>query len=115
MAADRTLYRDRVLNLDGLTYLIVVCENSKSKSMLKNCAWTISNLSRGSPQPHFSKVVKAVPILCKLLKSQLITEIQILSDMCWSLSYLSQGESKKKIQNILDQGILEIVFKLCES
>jgi importin subunit alpha-1 len=46
---------------------------------VRNASWTLSNFCRGRPAPDFSKV---------LMENDLE---DILIDVCWAMSYLSDG------------------------
>lgn len=89
LAADRIAYRDKLLNQSALIKLIRVIEQSNNKLLIKNGTWAMTNLCRGLPSPNYNTIKPAVPILCKVLKSGLITDKQILSDLCWTLSYMT--------------------------
>ena len=52
------------------------------------------------PLPQYSLIKPAIPIFCKIIKSGLVTDKNILSDCCWALSYMSEG-SKARAQKLL--------------
>jgi len=56
---------------------------------MRNTAWALSNMCRGKPQPNYESVRRAVPSLAKVLIENDLEEI--LVDVCWALSYLSDG------------------------
>lgn len=62
-------------------------------TMSRNAVWALSNLCRGkNPPPEFSKVSPALPVLARLLFH---TDADVLTDVCWALSYLSDGPNDK--------------------
>jgi len=77
-------------------------------SMLRNGAWTLSNLCRGKPAPPFEFVKIALPLLARLIFS---TDEEVLTDALWALSYLSDG-SNDKIQAVIEAGIARRVVEL---
>jgi hypothetical protein len=101
IAGDSPACRDMLLNMGVLLPLLEIMKGPCSLSLLRNCTWTLSNLCRGKPQPHFDLVVPALPILAKLLDS---TDTEILTDAFWALSYLSDG-CNDKIQAVIETGI----------
>eukprot|EP00484_Ammonia_sp_Unknown_P020154 CAMPEP_0197035638 /NCGR_PEP_ID=MMETSP1384-20130603/13374_1 /TAXON_ID=29189 /ORGANISM="Ammonia sp." /LENGTH=806 /DNA_ID=CAMNT_0042465723 /DNA_START=144 /DNA_END=2564 /DNA_ORIENTATION=- len=67
-------------------------------SFQRNFVWTISNLVRGKPQPEWDRVACVIPIILLYLNC---TDLEVLTDTCWALSYLSDG-CNEHIQSILD-------------
>ena len=61
------------------------------------------NLCRGRPQPQYSLVRRAVPTLIKVLVEN--DKEDIITDICWALSYLSDG-AKERINDLLNQNLL---------
>jgi hypothetical protein len=47
-------------------------------------------MCRGKPQPEFHKIRRAIPSLLKVFVENESDEI--LVDVCWALSYISDGE-----------------------
>lgn len=101
IGGDAAHCRDIILQHGGLPLLISCVESTTSQTLIKNGAWTISNLCRGKPAPDYSLVKAAVPILSKLIQTQ--NDPEILTDCCWALSNMSEG-SYEKVQNVIDSG-----------
>lgn len=77
--------------------------------MTRLTVWTVSNLCRGkTPRPDFNMVFPALPVLVGLLEH---SDSVVLTDTCWSLSYLSDGP-KEQIQAVIDFGICPILVGL---
>lgn len=110
IAADQTLYRDRILKAGGMKALIAIVESSPSKLVLKNGIWAITNLCRGTPYPNYELIKNATEVLAKALISNLVTSKEIISDCCWSLSYMCEGP-KSRIERVMHTGVLPVFFK----
>lgn len=65
----------------------------------RNASWTLANLCRGKPAPKYNQIRKAIPTLIKILIQN--TQEEIITDICWGLSYLADG-AKEKIDDFLD-------------
>ena len=112
IAGDSPHHRDLVLNtgdsLSGICSLLDPPEGKKL-SILRNATWTLSNLCRGKPQPHFQLLRPALPTLRKLIDHQ---DDEVVTDACWALSYVSDGPNDK-IQAVIDiDGMLGRIIEL---
>lgn len=77
--------------------------------MVRNLVWALSNLCRGKmPPPNFAKVSPALPILAQLLFH---SDLDVLADTCWALSYLSDGPNDK-IQAVINAGVCKRLVEL---
>ncbi|KAK9455050.1 armadillo-type protein [Dipodascopsis uninucleata] len=102
IAGDSPACRDIVLQNNALRPLLNLLNDSRKLSMLRNATWTLSNFCRGkSPQPEWSVISTALPVLARLLYS---LDDEVLIDACWAISYLSDG-SNDKIQAVIEAGI----------
>ncbi|KAK9470337.1 armadillo-type protein [Dipodascopsis tothii] len=102
IAGDSPHCRDIVLSAGALRPLLALLSDSRKLSMLRNATWTLSNFCRGkTPQPEWSMISTALPILSKLIYS---LDDEVLIDACWAISYLSDG-SNDKIQAVIEAGI----------
>lgn len=109
IAGDSSACRDLLLNSDILQPLLHVLSTASRLPMIRNSVWTLSNLCRGkNPPADFSKIVKALPILARLLNH---IDTDVLSDTCWAISYLSDGPNDK-IQTVIDAGICRRLVEL---
>lgn len=77
-------------------------------SIVRNATWTLSNLCRGKPAPDWTKVVEALPTLSGLLTCN---DKEILTDACWSLSYLSDGPNEH-IEDVIRSGVVPRIIQL---
>ena len=81
--------------------LLVQLRTNSKMSMLRNATWTLSNFCRGKPQPLFPCVKTALGTLVNLIYNG---DEEVLTDACWALSYLSDGENEK-IQAMIEAGV----------
>lgn len=113
IAGDSPQCRDFVLASDIMFPLLNIIHSeinspSPKLSLLRNATWTLSNMCRGKPAPSYDQIVTALPILVLLLQAN---DDEILSDACWSFSFLSDG-SPKNINGILESGALSHLVRL---
>nr|UXY88325.1 importin alpha [Cryptomonas curvata] len=108
IAGDSCKYRDMVLHEKILHSLLNQVNLTNKISFLRNATWTLSNLCRGKPGPE-NKYLK--DILCGLTKLIFSEDNEILGDVCWALSYISDN-SNKQIQSIIEAGIVQRIVEL---
>lgn len=108
IAGDSTRYRDLILHHDALGPVLSTISTSAKVSMLRNASWTLSNLCRGKPQPVYSLVQPALPTLAHLLHSD---DREVLTDACWALSYLSDGDNIR-IGHVVEAGVVSHLVEL---
>ncbi|CAH2072023.1 unnamed protein product [Thlaspi arvense] len=108
VAGDSPSCRNLVLDYDAMMPLLSQFNENTKLSMLRNATWTLSNFCRGKPPPLFEKMKPALPVLERLVQT---TDEEVLTDACWSLSYLSD-DSNDKIQAVIDAGVLPRLVEL---
>jgi len=78
-------------------------------SFMRNASWALSNLCRGRPQPQYNLVRRAIPSLIKVLIEN--DKEDIITDICWALSYLSDG-IKDRMSDMLNKNLLSKLIYL---
>lgn len=113
IAGDSSQCRDYVLHSDIMQPLLAILYNQMADQnpvlgLIRNSTWTLSNLCRGKPSPSWDQVAPALPILVMLLQAN---DDEILTDSCWSFSYLSDGTSSN-IRGIIESSALPFLINL---
>ncbi|SIO73507.1 Importin subunit alpha-1b [Babesia microti strain RI] len=100
IAGDSAECRDLVLAQGALRPLLYLLSASEKTSLLRNATWAVSNLCRGKPKPFFEEISPAVPFLAHLINHP---DLEVLTDSCWALSYISDG-AEERIQSVIESG-----------
>lgn len=111
IAGDTHFNRDMIIKLGGLSELIKVVETTQNPNIFRQGGWAIANLCRGTPRPNYESVKESVAALAKILKDRDVTEEDILIDVCWALSFLSDG-SKTRIERVVETGAVDRLVEL---
>jgi hypothetical protein len=90
IAGENYKIRDMVINEGAVEPIAAILDQSPpGTSLVRNASWALSNFCRGRPPPDFDKVKRAIPSLAKVLVEN--DNEDILVDVCWAMSYLSDG------------------------
>jgi hypothetical protein len=108
IAGDSTNLRDLVLHAGGLFPMMSVLQQTDKQSMIRNATWTLSNFCRGKPSPPFEAVKPALSILSLLIHS---TDVEVLTDACWALSFISDG-AHERITGVIQAGVVQRLVQL---
>merc|ERR1719409_2331244 len=110
IAGDSPNFRDLVLHSGGLQPIMTVLRESEKTSMMRNATWTLSNLCRGKPPPPFEAVSPALGTLANLIYS---SDVEVLTDACWALSYLSDGPAEL-VSAVIQAGVCRRLVELLQ-
>uniref|UniRef100_A0A2I2YYY6 Karyopherin subunit alpha 3 n=1 Tax=Gorilla gorilla gorilla TaxID=9595 RepID=A0A2I2YYY6_GORGO len=101
--------RDYVISLGVVKPLLSFISPSIPITFLRNVTWVIVNLCRNKdPPPPMETVQEILPALCVLIYH---TDINILVDTVWALSYLTDG-GNEQIQMVIDSGVVPFLVPL---
>lgn len=111
IAGDSPECRDLVLAQNAIPPLLSLFYSEARLATVRNATWTLSNMCRGKPQPEFEIIRQALPVLASLLFSK---DIEIVTDACWALSYISDdnGPDNFKIQAVIRSGVAQRLVEL---
>ena len=109
IAGDSPRCRDLVIQHQALVPLLAQLQEGSKMSMMRNATWTLSNFCRGKPQPRFEDVQPALPTLGRLIHD---SDEEVLTDACWALSYLSDGDNHKIDHVVNTAGVVRRLVEL---
>ena len=112
IAGDSSKIRDLVIAEGAIETIASILDRAQpGSSFVRNASWTLSNLCRGRPAPDFTRVARAIGSLAKVLIENDVEDILI--DVCWAMSYLSDG-GEERIPHILSTGVLPRLVQLLQ-
>ncbi|MGH0169994.1 UNVERIFIED_CONTAM: hypothetical protein FKN15_063289 [Acipenser sinensis] len=102
-SSDGPQCRDYVIGLGVVKPLLSFISPSIPITFLRNVTWVMVNLCRHKdPPPPMETIQEILPALCVLIHH---TDVNILVDTVWALSYLTDA-GNEQIQMVIDSGIV---------
>ncbi|XP_050414688.1 importin subunit alpha-4 [Patella vulgata] len=101
--------RDYVISLGAVKPLLNFINPTIPLTFLRNVAWVIVNLCRNKePPPPVGTIQEILPALSTLIHH---TDVNILVDTVWALSYLTDG-GNDQIQLVIDSNVVPLLVPL---
>ncbi|XP_066542465.1 importin subunit alpha-4-like isoform X2 [Hoplias malabaricus] len=101
--------RDYVISLGVVKPLLSFINPTVPLSFLRNVTWVIVNLCRNKdPPPPMDTIQEILPALCVLIYH---TDVNILVDTVWAVSYLTDG-GNEQIQLVIESGVVPFLVPL---
>ncbi|GIX82668.1 importin subunit alpha-3 [Caerostris darwini] len=102
-------FRDYVIKLGVVPPLLSFIKPDIPLPFLRNVTWVIVNLCRSKdPPPPVETIQDLLPALCLLIHH---TDVNILVDTVWALSYLTDG-GNDQIQMVIDSAVVPTLVPL---
>ena len=114
IAGDCQMNRDAVISAGAIPALIRLGETfteSTKVVVVRNVTWALSSMCRGKPKPPIEILRPILPLLFRLIH---FTDLEVITDACWALSYISDGPDDH-IQEVLSCGVMLRVIELLQS
>jgi len=109
IVGDGPTLRDYVVTLGVVQPLLSFINPEIPISFLRNVTWVVVNLCRNKdPPPPQNTIQEILPALNMLIHH---SDINILVDTVWALSYLTDG-GNEQIQMVIDSGVVEHLVPL---
>lgn len=101
--------RNYVISLGAVEHLLTFINPEIPLPFLRNVAWVIVNLCRNKdPPPPPPTIEEILPALSRLIHH---SDVNILVDTVWALSYLTDG-GNDQIQMVIDSGVVPFLVPL---
>lgn len=111
IAGDCPELRDLVIGFGVIEPLLSLLSPHISVLFRRNITWTLSNVCRNkNPPPPFEIVKECLPTFAQLIHH---SDLETVSDACWAISYLSDGNNEK-IQEVINAGVVQRLTDLLE-
>ena len=113
IAGDCVAARNMVLDSNVMEPLLeifsqkkVLLDEMKKPGLIRNGVWLLSNLCRSKPEPAYEQIREALPALQFMIQT---SDLEVLTDCCWTLSYwtdCAQNPNRQKVNDVLESGLV---------
>ncbi|PAA86021.1 hypothetical protein BOX15_Mlig000407g1, partial [Macrostomum lignano] len=117
IAGDSAATRDAVLAAGTIEPLARAVRHASGDGLVRVGAWCLANLCRcgngrhaGMAAPQLAALQPCLPLLARLA---FYSEPDILSDVCWALAYVSDGDNDR-VQAVIDTGVCRRLVALIQ-
>jgi importin subunit alpha-1 len=69
LSGDCVSHRDKIIQAGAIQHLIKISNTTKDKNLIRQVAWTLSNLCRGVPLPKYELIKNGIAQLCLIVKA----------------------------------------------
>jgi hypothetical protein len=112
LAGDGAKIRDFVIDAGAVNPISDLCDMAeRGSSFVRNASWCLSNMCRSKPPVEFQKIKRVIPTLAKVIIEN--DSVEIISDICWAISYLSDV-SGEAIQCLISANLLPRMIGLMQ-
>ena len=112
IAGDCVAARNMVLDSNVMEPLLeifsqkkVLLDEMKKPGLIRNGVWLLSNLCCSEPEPAYEQIREALPALQSLIQT---SDLDVLTDCCWILSYWTdedENPNRQKVDDVLESGV----------
>uniref|UniRef100_A0A1I8HJ35 IBB domain-containing protein n=1 Tax=Macrostomum lignano TaxID=282301 RepID=A0A1I8HJ35_9PLAT len=117
IAGDSAATRDAVVAAGTIEPLARAVRHASGDGLVRVGAWCLANLCRcgngrhaGMAAPQLAALQPCLPLLARLAFH---SEPDILSDVCWALAYVSDGDNDR-VQAVIDTGVCRRLVALIQ-
>nr|QBK91487.1 MAG: importin beta binding domain protein [Pithovirus LCPAC302] len=112
IAGDKEIYKNIICEKAFYNFVqilnITVSDKKLNKESLANQVWSLQNIVKKTNH-SFSFLSRSLPVLNKVLKS-CSSNLDIIADICWSLSYISNTAKNSDLLIFFNMGIIDEYF-----
>ncbi|OAF69567.1 Importin subunit alpha-8 [Intoshia linei] len=109
ISGDGSQMRDLVINLDVISYFENFTTKKMSLTFCRTLSWALSNLCRNkNPFPPEWAVKKLINLMHTLIE---INDSNVHGDICWAVSYLTDGPDER-IKVVMSSGLIPKIVNL---
>lgn len=102
ISGDNVRFRNHIIEQGAIRKIAALVHAAPpNTSYTRNTSWTLANFFKGKPSAPFEHLKQCIPTLCKVVMEN--GNPDILTDICWSFSYVTDEGGDERIQIFLEQ------------